>query len=689
MFTRLPNRNNTSYPLSLANLLKSIKHSGSDVLLYQQKIIHDFVLGDPHNRGLVIFNETGFGKTITAASIAMDLRESRDIVVLAAKSLQSNFKQGLHKYIKLNEPNVTSVAIDAMIDAQFNFVSINASNMMDQMNKVDKTCEEIQHEKTLGIISDADLDGKFIIIDEAHNLFNSIVSHSKNAYRLYEAIMNANDIKVVFLTGTPIVNDPFELVPAYNMCAGWEVLPTDYDEFYRLFIDKKNNQMINRNKFMNRIYGLTSYYGSWYQTGGIRMVDKLIKRKHFPDELPLIIEKVPMSHEQYSIYMSARDVEQDTSSKFKKGVVKNVAMRKPKSDGSSYRVHSRLACNYAYPADAKQAIDVSDKSQGVQAKHGRTKKDISLLTKEHLTRLDMYSPKMAKILANIGLIKDRTQVVYSSFVSGEGIGIFARILEANGWTQYGKCTEPSSSCYAIFSGNIQVDERDDIIERFNSNDNAGGKYIRLLLLSGAGSEGVNLQNCAAIHIMEPYWNWNRMIQVIARTVRYRGHDFFKDDPTKQQVQPYLYLSDYPTNTNKKAIKEPTTDIQLTITSMRNRILNERFYSAMIESSFDCPVHIQNASEIAKRGIKCMQCSPTDVPLFHRNIDKDMKLGNPCQEFKEREVHVDEITYMGKRYYYNRDDNGLINIFEFKKSLNGYVAVKPGNLAYEPLIAQLS
>jgi hypothetical protein len=67
----------------------------------------------------------------------------------------------------------------------------------------------------------------------------------------------------------------------------------------------------------------------------------------------------------------------------------------------------------------------------------------------------------------------------------------------------------------------------------------------------------------------------------------------------------------------------------------------------------------------------------------------MSTPSPCDELKKREVDVNEITYMGKQYFYNKDEHGLINLFEFKKSLNGYVSVKPGNTAYAPIIEQLT
>ena len=82
-----PNRNNTSYPLALSNILKGIAEDGTSHLQYHQQIIRDFVLGDPTSRGKLIFNEPGTGKTITAASISLKYREHRDVIVLSAKSL--------------------------------------------------------------------------------------------------------------------------------------------------------------------------------------------------------------------------------------------------------------------------------------------------------------------------------------------------------------------------------------------------------------------------------------------------------------------------------------------------------------------------------------------------------------------------------------------------------------------------
>ena len=59
-----------------------------------------------------------------------------------------------------------------------------------------------------------------IIIDEVHNFVRQIVNGNKKANLFYEWIVNAKDIKLVFLSGTPVINKPSEIAILYNMLKG-------------------------------------------------------------------------------------------------------------------------------------------------------------------------------------------------------------------------------------------------------------------------------------------------------------------------------------------------------------------------------------------------------------------------------------------------------------------------------------
>lgn len=59
-----------------------------------------------------------------------------------------------------------------------------------------------------------------IVIDEVHNFIRKILNNSGPSRTFYEWIVNAENIKLVFLSGTPIINKPCEIAILYNMLKG-------------------------------------------------------------------------------------------------------------------------------------------------------------------------------------------------------------------------------------------------------------------------------------------------------------------------------------------------------------------------------------------------------------------------------------------------------------------------------------
>ena len=59
-----------------------------------------------------------------------------------------------------------------------------------------------------------------IIIDEVHNFVNEIINGSAPANVFYNWIINSEDVKIVFLSGTPVINKPAEIAILYNMLRG-------------------------------------------------------------------------------------------------------------------------------------------------------------------------------------------------------------------------------------------------------------------------------------------------------------------------------------------------------------------------------------------------------------------------------------------------------------------------------------
>ena len=59
-----------------------------------------------------------------------------------------------------------------------------------------------------------------IVIDEVHNFVTQILNGSQPSRIFYEWILEAREVKLVFLSGTPFINKLAEIAILYNMLKG-------------------------------------------------------------------------------------------------------------------------------------------------------------------------------------------------------------------------------------------------------------------------------------------------------------------------------------------------------------------------------------------------------------------------------------------------------------------------------------
>jgi superfamily II DNA or RNA helicase len=165
-----------------------------------QLMLRDYMQNASPYRGILLFHELGAGKTLTTLYICENLKTERNIVVMLPASLKPNFIKELVKINPLykNNPNA--------IKEKYTFVSYNASNTLAQLKKL------------------GSLDNKVIVIEEAHNLVSKMVSGmsgiSVQGMEIYKMLMSAQNAKIIALTGTPIINDPFEFAVLCNVLRG-------------------------------------------------------------------------------------------------------------------------------------------------------------------------------------------------------------------------------------------------------------------------------------------------------------------------------------------------------------------------------------------------------------------------------------------------------------------------------------
>ena len=119
--------------------------------------------------------------------------------------------------------------------------------------------------------------------------------------------------------------------------------------------------------------------------------------------------------------------------------------------------------------------------------------------------IEQKSPKVDWIKEKINTSPKSKYVIFSHFIN---MGIVPVMKWLN------KMKIP----YAHVTGELTIQERDEAVIKYNTDQ------IKILFISKAGSEGLDLKNTSNIIIMESGWNENSMEQIIGRGVRYKSHE---------------------------------------------------------------------------------------------------------------------------------------------------------------------
>jgi hypothetical protein len=245
----------------------SASESNNFSLLTHQKIVRDYINIYTPYRGLLLYHGLGSGKTCSSIAIAEGIKNDKKILIMTPASLRDNYVEELKKcgdylykknqywefintkthpqyveylstllklpqeYITSNggawfinvkkEPNYDSLdfedqkkinaQLDKMINYKYQFISYNGlrSSHLNGMT----------NGGTINPFSN-----KVIIIDEAHNFISRIVNKLSRktslSMKLYNYLMDAENCKIILLTGTPIINYPNEIAILFNILRG-------------------------------------------------------------------------------------------------------------------------------------------------------------------------------------------------------------------------------------------------------------------------------------------------------------------------------------------------------------------------------------------------------------------------------------------------------------------------------------
>ena len=230
-----------------------------------QRLVRDYMGRDSPYRGILLYHGLGVGKTCGSIAIAESFRTNRKICILLNKSLKQNYRENIMKcgaqMLRLNQHwiwfpigkdkqdselhnfakalGIKSKIIEQQGGAWFidfteetpNYNSLNDEEQEKLNIQINAMIDDRYHfyhmdgltkKKLNTMIKNREFDNSVLVIDEVHNLTNAI-SKQKMGIRakgMLRLIMEAENLKLVFLSGTPMINKPYELGILFSLLRG-------------------------------------------------------------------------------------------------------------------------------------------------------------------------------------------------------------------------------------------------------------------------------------------------------------------------------------------------------------------------------------------------------------------------------------------------------------------------------------
>ena len=610
-----------------------------------------------NSRGLLVFHKLGSGKSITALTSTEVCRGysinnnnfKRKVVMLLPANLlydpwikelrnfcfdeKCKIRTDLNNLFNKSKNKVQTKDIrNVLKNNDYHIIHYNANTdnggWLDQLNNIPTRKSAPNKYNLNDNISINPFDDSVIIIDEVHNLLNSfaneISSGKNNKLKIYKLIMMAKNVKLLFLSATPLVNKPNELSFLFNMLRGnilgnptlgFSIIQEEFENLFFKDLTTNEIQIKNPKLFQRRINGLVSYF---------KGADESLFAKKTKDNVMLLMNQL-----QHQGYMNAYIYDEEQrklnnldfnteNATFFLNSIKNSNVVFPDYifDKNSQK-RLKLTKNNK-PIEVQVVKLINNIDYIVEPNKENEKKILNILDNDSKplfvnNELKHMSIKMWQIMNKINECNGPL-IVYSRFEGIYGIKLMSLILSQNGFSAYkdnNKMTKGKR--FMIWTGKSR---NNDFKKIFNSDENKHGDIIKIFLMTASGKEGISLRGIRQIHILDPWWNNVVNGQVAGRGIRMNSHkhidnsDFldFQMNISKRinnvpvvNVFEYYAFPRFKSNSKDKVVllreqqkmKETSIDYYIFNKAQKKATKSKLLLDLMISNSIDCKLFNNN------------------------------------------------------------------------------------------------
>ncbi len=479
--------------------------------------------------------------------------------------------------------------------------------------------------------NDKIVENKVIIIDEAHNI-RSTNNKEKGTYSTLKKILEkGNNNRLILLSATPMYNEPRDILDLFNLMLINDKRDNILKEYYKVFNNNNKFKFDDKTKIL--IKQLSSNYIS-YLKGKNPFTFALKLKASYNSNIKIL--KTEPSKDPSNNPISTKELgwlEYITDDI----VISNLGIYQKNKIDKLKNVINKINYNNVEENDENELNgDLDDKSQGTQGVQNQNMKllqpmnivydnDIGKMgfntffrnvegtasisvkyaekynnalypTEEYLGK---YSGKFLNI-CNIIRKSDGIVVIYSRF-AWAGIIPLAICLEHLGYSREGTNNilknpdivkdkpiykDVSNPKYCILTSDkkeiMGSTTINNLIKKINNDKNINGKDIKVILITQVASEGLSFYNAREIHLIEPWYHFNRPDQIIGRGIRNCRHQNLPFE--KRNVTVFMHAS---ANDDKDDINTETIDIHALRISTRKYIESKEIDKIISNNSIDC------------------------------------------------------------------------------------------------------
>ena len=491
----------------------------------------------------------------------------------------------------------------------------------DHKKKSYKKTTEGELERDIAIDKIDSLNNTLLIIDEAHNLTGNEYGDS-----VKKIINNSVNLRILLLSATPMKNIGEDIIDLINL------LRPMNDQIVRdkVFINS-GSTLAFKNDGKEYLRKMLNGYVSYFRGADPITFAEAIDQGEIPKGL--IFTKVIrciMESFQLKAYENIVSLQNDALDRKSQSIANfvfpyfdptNKEIVGVSGDTNINNIRNQLKINSKVLLD-KINLELYDNkyddSMPLLINNEKSKSLSGSLFKEK--NLKLYSVKFYNCLLNINEVVNGkkgagTIFIYSNLVR-IGIDLFREILLNNGYLEFNinkiyNITDTTldsltglpykefikendislfyPATFVTFTGKQDDEDIAEVKitilkEHFNTVENKDGKYIKIILGSRVMNEGITLKNIKEVHILDVYYNFGRLHQVVGRAVRSCVHyDITTNENPYPKVLVYKYVVSLPSG-------ELSSEELLYQKAELKYILVKEIERILIEISIDCPLN---------------------------------------------------------------------------------------------------